>query len=493
MLVLYPAQRGLSPCTPVFSSHQKNNIIFICFPLLSSAQGSHYWSQGFGAQGTFLSGSMLATVNDNSALFYNPAGIARLVSSEVSINANVYGISAFHIADGVGDGKDLNSVRALLFPQLLSGSFKLSDSKFSIVLGYLSRHYAKNRIALFDTQIDDYLPTADGAEAYNINFDVEGFLHEQWGGMGIGYQVTDDLQVGVSTFITYRNQRSQELFSRTLINLDSAAFEPISINSTQRTVIDVVSLLLKFGVQYHKGPWHFGGTVTIPKLKLFSFGNGRFEESTINVSEFYPRRIDGLAYEQSTKYRTTYKSPLSVAGSVSYEAGKNTWHLAGEFFAPINNYTVAIPKEPFTVVSPVGKRIEYRTTLDKGSLLIAETSARAVFNVAIGLDRKIKENLTAHYGFRTDFNYFNGVNENNVEFDRDLWDLYHFTIGMSTKKDKLVASVGLDNAFGFRADLPRFGDTDLPNFNQGGLGFSDETSTAVTYVGMLVIGVTKLF
>lgn len=468
-------------------------VVTFFFSTLISAQNSHYWSQGFGARGTFVSGANLGLVNDNSAIYYNPAGIGNLVSSEVSINANVYGISAFQIADGLGDGKDMNSVRALLFPQLLSGSLELANSRFSFVGSYLSRHYSKNRIALFDTQIDDYIEEFEGPEAYNVNFDIENFLHEQWGGLGIGYQATSNLQFGLSTFITYRNQKSQSTLSRTLIDSDSIYFEPLAISSTQRTVIDVVSLLFKFGIQYHKGPWHFGGTVTLPKMKLFAFGNGRFEESTINVQRIFSQRIDGIAYEQSSKYRTNYKSPLSIAGGVSYEKGKNTWHVATEYFAPINEYVVAIPKDPYTVLSPLEKREEYKTTLSKGSLLVAETSARAVFNVAIGLDRKFKENSTAHFGFRTDFNYFNGSNENNIEFDRDLWDLYHFTLGVSTQKDKLIASIGIDNAIGYRGNLQRFGNTTLPSFNEPNFGTPVGTSRAYTYIGMLVIGITKLF
>ncbi len=468
-------------------------ILSTLIPALLIAQNSHYWSQGFGARGTFVSGANLGLVNDNSAIYYNPAGIGNLVSSEVSINANVYGLSAFHISDGLGDGKDMNSIRALLFPQLLSGSLELANSKFSFVGAYLSRHYSKSRIALFDTQIDNYIEEYEGSEAYNVNFDIENSLNEQWGGLGIGYAISDKLQLGLSTFITYRNQKSQSTLSRTLIDSDTIYFEPLAISSTQRTVIDVVSLLFKLGVQYHNGPWHFGGTLTLPKMKLFAFGNGRFEETTINILDIFPQRLDGIAYEQSSKYRTNYKSPLSIAGGVSYEKGKNTWHLSAEFFAPIDQYVVAIPKDPYTVISPNEKREEYRTTLDKGSLLVAETSARAVLNVAIGLDRKFKENTTAHFGFRTDYNYFNGVNENNVEFDRDLWDLYHFTFGLSTQRDKLIASVGIDNAVGFRSNLPRFGNTNLPSFNEGGFGNPTGTSTAITYVGMLVIGITKLF
>ena len=466
----------------------------LLFPVLAFAQNSHYWSQGFGAKQTFLSGSMIATVNDNSAVFYNPAGIGNLASPEVSINANVYGLSMFYIEDGLGEGNDLSSIRALLFPQFMGGSIKLKNSKFSMVGAYMSRHYAKNRIALFDTQIDDFIPSANGNEIYNINLDLETLLHEQWGGVGVGYQYNEKLYLGVSGFVTYRNQKSQTLYSRTIVSEDGVSLDPISINTTQRTVIDVFSLLFKAGFQYHNGPWHFGGTLTLPNLNVVKFANGRFNETVTNVEQYYPNRIDGEIFEQNSSYKTKYKSPLSIAGGVSYEKGKNTWHLTAEYFAPIKKYTVAIPKKPYYIMSPANKYDEYATTLDKGSLLIAETSARAVLNLAVGLEHEVKENITMNYGFRTDFNYFNGVNENNVEFDRDMWDLYHFTIGVSAHKNKVVTTIGLDNAFGYRDNLNQFGDANIPNFSDENVNLSyTGKSTVYTYVGMLVLGVTKLF
>lgn len=468
--------------------------ISLILPTWAFAQNSHYWSQGFGAKQTFLSGSMISTVNDNSAVFYNPAGIGNLASPEISINANVYGLSMFYIENGLGEGNDLSSIRALLFPQFMGGSIKLKDSKFSMVVAYMSRHYAKNRIAIFDTQIKDYIPSANGNEIYNINLDLETLLHEQWGGVGLGYQVNEKLYLGASGFVTYRNQKNQSLYSRTLVSQDGVTFDPISINSSQRTVIDIFSLLFKAGIQYHSGPLSFGGTITLPNINVVKFANGRFNETVTNVEQYYPVRTDGEIFERNSSYKTKYKSPLSIAAGMSFEKGKNTWHLTAEYFTPIKEYTVAIPKNPYHFASPTDKSSEYQTTLSKGSLLIAETSARGIFNVALGLERRVNDKITMNYGFRTDFNYFNGNNENNVQFDRDLWDLYHFTIGVSSEHKQVITTIGLDNAFGYHKNISAFGDANIPNFEDENLSATvTGKSTVYTYVGMLVIGVTKLF
>ena len=39
----------------------------------AEAQDDHYWAQQFGATGTLMGGAMVGGVNDNSAVFYNPA------------------------------------------------------------------------------------------------------------------------------------------------------------------------------------------------------------------------------------------------------------------------------------------------------------------------------------------------------------------------------------------------------------------------------------
>ena len=295
----------------------------------------------------------------------------------------------------------------------------------------------------------------------------------------------------MSAFITYRNQKAQLLYSRSIVNLENNLLEPISIDLSQRTVIDVVSVLLKFGAQYHTENWQFGANATLPKIQLFAFGNGRFEEIVTNVEQFSILRKDGVALEQSSTYHTKHKTPWSLALGASYKGEKTHWHFALEGFTGIQEYEIAKPKSPYTLINPLSKQIRYRTLLDKGSLLVAETSARPILNVAVGCDKQLKEHMIIHYGFRTDFNYFNGHRDNIVEFDRDLWDLYHFSIGLSTTKDKVTGTIGLDNAIGYKAGIPRFGNANIPEFDEDLR--SSGTATAFTYIGTLVVGVTKTF
>ncbi len=471
---------------------QTSFIFFLLLlPLISLTQGSHYWTQGFGAKSTFVSGANIADVNDNSAIFYNPAGIGNLASTTLSINANVYGLSYINIMDGLGEDRNLSGAKALLYPQLLSGSLKLKSKKWNVVGAYLSRHYAKSRIPLFDTQVDDYVPNIPGKEAYNINLDIEDFLHEQWAGLGVGYKYSNKLFFGLSAFISYRNQRTQTLYSRSIIPISGIINEPIGITITQRTVIDLVALQLKAGAQYITDNWKLGATLTVPKIKLFAFGNGRFEELISNVEPYSATLRDGVALEQSSTYSTAHRTPWSLALGATYRKEKNTWHITVEGFAGVAPYEIAKPKNPNTLITPITKRLRYMELLEKGSLLVAESSSRPILNVAIGLDRALDESMSIHYGFRTDFNYYNGDFNNNVNFDSDLWDLYHFTIGLSRTKEKVTATVGMDNAIGYRPNLPSFGNANIPTPESAEPVSS--TATAFTYVGSIVIGVAKAF
>jgi hypothetical protein len=76
-------------------------LILICLllgtvdPLFS--QDTHYNSNQFGARSALLGGAIIGDVNDNTGVFYNPAGLGFMDTATLSINGNAYQIENIKI------------------------------------------------------------------------------------------------------------------------------------------------------------------------------------------------------------------------------------------------------------------------------------------------------------------------------------------------------------------------------------------------------------
>ena len=84
------------------------------------AQDSHYWNLQYGSKSMLLGGVLTSGFYDNSAVYYNPAALAFVNYSHVSINATAYRYEALRLKNGGGENIDLNSNRFSTYPQMVS-------------------------------------------------------------------------------------------------------------------------------------------------------------------------------------------------------------------------------------------------------------------------------------------------------------------------------------------------------------------------------------
>jgi hypothetical protein len=116
--------------------------ILFCYFTVAEAQDDHYWSRQYGAVSTFMGGAMVGGVSDNSAVYYNPAALAFITNSSLSVDANVYRMDRILIKDGGGTGINLNSAQMSVFPQIISGMVNLIKSgKLKLSYTLLTRNH----------------------------------------------------------------------------------------------------------------------------------------------------------------------------------------------------------------------------------------------------------------------------------------------------------------------------------------------------------------
>ena len=106
-------------------------IFVVCFFTQLQAQDTHYWTNQFGARASFLGGAVIAGCDDNSAVFYNPANLAFIKQSTVSLNTSVYKYEDIFIGNGGGTDVDLKSQRISLYQQMVSGLLSKNPQKIN--------------------------------------------------------------------------------------------------------------------------------------------------------------------------------------------------------------------------------------------------------------------------------------------------------------------------------------------------------------------------
>mgnify|MGYP006296864469 FL=1 len=94
-------------------------ILLIVASFTLHAQEFNYSLNGVGSRSNMLAGAVTAGVRDNSAIFYNPAGLAFIENSSLSVSSNGYYLGMFNAQNAVGSGLDLKSTTIDGLPQIV--------------------------------------------------------------------------------------------------------------------------------------------------------------------------------------------------------------------------------------------------------------------------------------------------------------------------------------------------------------------------------------
>jgi hypothetical protein len=453
--------------------HMKHLFLLLSLlsPILLLGQDNHYWSQNFGARSSMLSGAVTAGVRDNSAVFYNPAGIGLDSTQSFSLNANLYRIHKLRI--------------------LLASSLPIKHPKWSASFALIMRHFDNERIRYRHEQFSDIFPDAFGNEEFIGNFEYENNVIEQWGGLAFAYSPNEHLSIGLTTFIAYRNQKFRFGYNTRAITVDPNNLFVSSLVLNDEIVIDNFRLLWKAGLAYQTGIFKLGLTLTAPSLNVVGFGNVSRELSYYN----YPSvnnindRSDLLGNDRQQNLKSTFKTPWAVGAGFEFEFAKHRLMLNTEFFSAISNYRV-LNTESRPFIRPSG--LSYPIPQDEFLTVLA--SGSAVMNFGFGHEWSFTDKMALLWGFRTDFaaepEYTDGFEMylNNITFD-----LYHVTLGYAIKLKKSGLNFGLDYAFSGTNAIETISNFDQPERIYYALP-TEQYNSSFRYNGLsLILGFTQEF
>ncbi len=478
---------------------------FTCF-----AQDTHYWTYRFGTKAALMGGPAVGGLEDNSSVVYNPALLSFVKNISVSLNANIYQLSNILAKDGAGPGLDVNSNQFSAVPTTVSGLIP-KRQKNRLTMGYAitvpTEFTFKASARLADKKdIVTIGNESPGAEDYVGQFTNNTRLSENMLSFGLAYLLTKEWSIGLTNSVVYRSHTySKTELARMILNNASTTL----VNTGESQNIEYTNLRYapKIGIAYKSGNFSAGITVSLPSLTIGGSGTIARDITANNLQinlQADPKkapnyqRIFVAANDRQSGLKTTYKSPLSIAGGIVFDNKRTTLALSAEWFSSISIYNI---------MSPADNLFKRPTTLalDGSQFLEVNASNKSVFNAAIGFHQVLSPRLSLSTGFRTNNSFYDRTYDNRVvqttrttlsnnplNLDISSWNIYHFVLGGTFSQERRDISLGVNFSWASEGSLKQFANFDKPT--EQSFLFGQQTTSSVTFLSYgLLLGYTFRF
>ena len=425
----------------------------------TAAQDAQYWTNDYGNRARLLGGAMVGSASDLSAVYYNPGRLALLEQPEAFLSGFVFNYDHLGLDNSLIRGDGLTSSRFDAVAALIAGELRLGflgDSH--LAYSFMNRHGFDIRLkeeVIYENPDDPDLPEVD-LLAGNLGFETK--LSEYWAGLTWAKQLGSGLGLGISAFVSVRNQRSRRNVDLQGLSNDG---EATVVSSLRDYRYDSWRVLPKIGLSWEEEQLSVGIAVTAPGLRLFGSGDETVSDYVVSQASTPSGPVPpGLAVQYEEGIPAKFNSPWSVAGGASYGLSEATRaHASIEWF-DANRRTI-LEVDPFTPQTG-GEPIDPSVYLEM----------KPVVNIALGAEHGFSENLTGYGSFRTDFSGAEKPIPSETTFA--IWDLYHigagvqarvkrsdFTLGLvysrgSATRESPLVDLGLDDGGGVLASETRY-------------------------------------
>jgi hypothetical protein len=398
------------------------------------AQDTNYWTQQFGTRSNLLGGTVIGSVSDMSATYYNPGAIALFEDASFLLSAKVYEYSTLKLEGGAEEGKALTSSSITPTPDLLAGSltFKwLGKHKLSYSLLTRQRFETDLR-SVRKAGTGNVIPSAPGDETYAGELLFSTSMKDLWAGLTWSHSLGKNAGIGITNYLAIRDQDKRTQFLAEALTTTNEIATSVFINQYE---YENYRLLWKAGIGFNLAPLTFGLTVTTPSLNLFGSGSA-LANSAINGFDL---NLDGTtdnflvgSYQEEISSRFNSSWAVGVGGS--YRFGKTRLHFSAEWFDAVDKFTVLDTKD--LVALTTDDTIAFALTHELDQIL----------NYGIGIEQSFGERTTGFASFATDFSGVVSGTETNLAITN--WDIHHFAVGAAFTVGRWELTLGAAYAFG---------------------------------------------
>ncbi|MDF1696415.1 MAG: hypothetical protein P1U56_11305 [Saprospiraceae bacterium] len=419
----------------------KANVLIFFLCLISSIPSfaqvnSHYWSHQYGSKGLLLNGSVIASVNDETAIFYNPGAMGFTEDFGLSVSLITPTYSLLRTTDFLGDGTSFSDQGLGLAPGLVAAMLKPFGTD-RVTMGITTFTRFKSEVSVEDRVVNEVLNSSNQLFLGDVDFNRR--LSETWLGLGLSVRILDNLAFGFTQFLTWRGEKVALNFRKEILN----KFDPSFLIAGWRSNFEYGysangGSLTKFGLCWQ--PWgiKLGATLTTSTYGLILRGaDYAFEDQKV----FIDNSSTATSNDRSVDLND-YKTPWSAGFGIEIPVGGSKLSISTEYFSKVEKYfLIDDTDDPLDGLSSQSVPTTIR---------IGQANER-VLNVGIGIERSWKERYTWFYGFRTDFSPRSLFElREGVTFLASTPSIYHISTGGAYAYRKSQFSVGIDYGFGYK-------------------------------------------
>jgi hypothetical protein len=295
------------------------------------AQAGNFDTFYLGNEAAMQAGAATASARRGSAIWYNPAGLARLDHSSIDANATALSLS---LGDDVdvdsslpgSEGTRLKSTALAIVPASLSYVRQLSFAGAGVALFVPNQQTQVLRTRL-------RAPNATSDRPYELSVDGHSVTQEYYAGPALGFALGPHVDLG---FALLANYRTEVTHLAVLLALDGAAG---SATALQRSTDDEQSLGLQpvAGLQLHlpRG-WQAGLVVRAPSVRLYRQAqNVNMALSIAQTTETELELEDD--FTDQTGFSSTLLTPLRVHLGLARELGDGQISAEASYRLPLRN------------------------------------------------------------------------------------------------------------------------------------------------------------
>lgn len=411
-------------------------IVWLVAPQLAAQVTGGYWGNQYGSRGLLLNGAVIASCDDEAAIFYNPAGLGLTDDFGVAVSLITPTFNYVRTNDLIGDGNQFIDQGLGLAPGLIAAKFQPFKSK-KINAGVTIFKRFESEVN-YDGRV---VSNVEGEEDVIFVGDLEYSkdVSETWVGLGFSFALHERLSIGFTEFITWRGEEVDLNFQKEFVDRSNSDEIVLGWRSRFRYGYGANGgVLTKVGLSWR--PWNMKVGVTYTSRTYgLALRSADYKYNDIKV-----RSVGGS--ELRSNDRSTellqYKTPASVGFGLEFLAGKSRLSFSAEYFEGISPYTII--DEEDDPLDGLGTAVELeRTTIRQGN--------NAVLNVAFGMERILNEKYSWFLSGRTDFSPQSLLDvDQNISFLATDPDIFHIAIGSAYTFRKSKFSAGIDYGLGVK-------------------------------------------